>query len=182
MSPLLPVSEKTYRQLTELGKGLFNETEVLDRLVSNALAVLPETPETPSSANSDIDDFVGFTRSKVRSQGQGLPGRFPRQRGVAISIGTQRIVGDSVSDLYEQVLRYLVDSDLISELTPYLPFSTSSKRFLISRTPKHPAGHDFVVPVKYGGFYMEAHKSYQTAISALSKLMTRANIDLVYPA
>jgi len=182
MTPLLPVSEKTYRSLTELGQGLFNETEVLDRLVSNAVAKQPLTPESPAASISDVPDPVQKPSSPVQSQNQGLPGRFPRQRGIAIAIGTHRIFGESVSDLYEQVLRHLVDSKLISELMPHIPFGISSRRYLISRTPKHPAGHDFVIPVNYGGFYMEAHKSYQNAISGLNKMLSRANIELVYPA
>ncbi|MCH8910945.1 MAG: hypothetical protein IH867_09415 [Chloroflexi bacterium] len=182
MTPLLPVSEKTYRLLTELGQGLFNETEVMERLVSNAVVNQPRTPELPSKPLQDIDDPVLRTQSSIQPPNQGLPGRFPRQRGIEIAIGTHRIFGGSVSDLFEQVLRHLVDSGLMSEILPHIPFGISSKRFLISRTPTHPAGHDFFVPVNYGGYYMEAHRSYKNAISGLNKLLTRANIELVYPA
>jgi hypothetical protein len=182
MSPLLPVSEKTFRRLTELGQGLFNESEVVDRLVSNAVVKQPLTPEQTSNPSIHGDDPLPLRSSSVPSQGQGLPGRFPRQRGIGIAIGTQRINAESVADLYEQVLRHFVDTGLISELLPHIPFKTSSKRFLISRSPKHPADNDFFTPVNYGGFYMEAHKSYHTAINALGKLMTRAKLNLVYPA
>ena len=180
MGPVLTVSDETYERLSQLGMGLFTEAEVLDRLLSKATHTKPERPITPRNPVASADARPYAVVHSASSQG--LPGRVPRQRGVSIAVGEQRIVADSVSDLYEQVLRHLVDTGAMASLMPHIPFKTSSKRVLVSQTPTHPAGHDFVVPVKYGGFYMEAHKSYQTAISALRKFLARGNITMSYPA
>ena len=60
------------------------------------------------------------------------------------------------------------------------PYKTSTKRYLIATSPKHPNGRDFVVPVEYRSLYMEAHKNYKTAIDQLTRFLRRCGVTLTY--
>jgi hypothetical protein len=113
------------------------------------------------------------TRGKGEHQG-----RLPRERGIDIRINNNVFHGSSVSDLYEKVLRYLHENNYIDKLKPSIPFATSGKRYLISHEPYHPNGNRFVVPVEYKGYFMEAHKSYQNAVKALSDLLRLCGIEI----
>jgi hypothetical protein len=120
------------------------------------------------------------------SDGNGKPpdgrspdSRVPRERGVRVRIDDKEIDGDSVRDLYKQVLELLVQNYRL-ELTAVLPFKTSGKRYLIARDPTHSTGNKFVVPVEVQGFHMEAHKDYKNAIAHLEKLCGRLGLDFKY--
>jgi hypothetical protein len=67
--------------------------------------------------------------------------------------------------------------DRVVELVPY---KTSSRRFLIAKTPIHPNGNPFVVPVEHRGLYMESHKNYQAAISQLARFLSKCGSTLSY--
>ena len=103
--------------------------------------------------------------------------RAPRERGVVVDIGQRHFQAVSVRDLYEQVLIYLVDEHTAS-LDQVLPFGTSRQRHLIAKSACHPTGNEFVVPVRYKGYYMEAHKDYKNAISHLGQLAMRLGLPM----
>jgi hypothetical protein len=107
------------------------------------------------------------------------PYRVPRERGVVVQIGDHRIQAASVRDLYDQVLRILVDKHK-SDLTRLLPFKTSSERYLVANKPVHPSGNPFFVPVEYHGHYMEAHKDYKNAVKHLESLAKKLRLGLTY--
>jgi hypothetical protein len=104
--------------------------------------------------------------------------RLPRQKGIKVQIGKDNFDAESVTDLYTQVLEFLVESGFIEKLRPYLPYATSKKRFLISTEPRHPQGNSFVVPVEYEGYFMEAHKDYRNAVSSLQKLLPLCGLSV----
>lgn len=106
--------------------------------------------------------------------------RIPRERGARVEISGHVITADSVRDLYEQVLRYLAGNGTLERLKPLLPFKTSSKRYLIAQKPVHPNGKSFVVPVEHRGLFMEAHKSYQTALAQLGHFLSKCGHTLRY--
>ena len=66
------------------------------------------------------------------------------------------------------------------DLDRLLPFATSRERYLAATKPIHPTGNPFVVPVKYHGYYMEAHKDYKNAISHLGSLVAKLGLELKY--
>lgn len=107
--------------------------------------------------------------AKIRSQ---------RQKGVKVQINGTTIEAESVSDFYYRVLKFLCDHNLDSQLDAILPFATSNQRYLVSRTPYHQRGNDFRAPVEYGGYYLEAHKSYKTAIKQMDVLLDRLGVKL----
>ena len=73
--------------------------------------------------------------------------------------------------MYLQVLQWLVDGKRMDKVEDSIPFRTSKQRYLIAKSPKHPSGKDFVSEVKYKGYYMEAHKNYENALSGLQQFL-----------
>lgn len=101
-----------------------------------------------------------------------------RQEGITVTIDGRRFVAETVGDLYDQVLRFLCEQGYIQKLKSYLPFKTSNKRYLIALEPMHPRGNKFMVPIEYGGYFMEAHKDYKNALSHLTKLLALCGLEL----
>ncbi len=99
-----------------------------------------------------------------------------KQQGTRVRVGDQTFVANSVPDLYHQVLKHLVDSGKISVLQQHLPYATSGKRYLLAKTPVHPQGNPFRVPVEYRGYYLEAHKSYATAVAAMDGMLRQIGL------
>ncbi len=109
--------------------------------------------------------------------------RASRQRGAVVKLGNTTIRAESVSDLYYQVLKYLINNGYMKQIEPHIPIATSRKRYLLARKPVHPNGNDFVVPVEYRGYFMEAHKDYKNGIRHLqSRILDLCNLELKYLA
>jgi len=128
---------------------------------------------------------IAPARSIVATQPDGvgtryLPGRAPRERGAKIRIGSDTFRVDSVRNLLETVLQYLIKNGKASSVAAVLPYKTSAQRFLIADKPVHPNGNSFFVPVQHGGLYMEAHKSYKTAVADLQEFLGRLNVPFEY--
>lgn len=155
MCPNIDVSAAVLRRLETLGGPLFRPSEVIERLldqVAGRASVLGETGGTQPLADT--------ARPRV-----------PRSRGVDLSIDSHRISAVSVPDMYVQVLKWLVDGKHLEKVQGSIPFRTSKQRYLIAKSPKHPSGNDFVSEVKYKGYYMEAHKNYENALSGLKQFL-----------
>ena len=118
-------------------------------------------------------------RSSKISKNSHIHERGPRQRGGKIIIDRQTYEG-SVSEVYEKVLKHMFDHGYLTKLKSYLPLKTSSKRYLISNSPVHPNGNEFVVPVSYRGYYLEAHKSWENAVNCLQKLSDLSGFSFSY--
>jgi len=78
------------------------------------------------------------------------------------------------------VLQFSLVEKCKVDLDRLLPFATSRERYLAATKPIHPTGNPFVVPVKYHGYYMEAHKDYKNAISHLGSLVAKLGLELKY--
>ena len=106
--------------------------------------------------------------------------RASRQRGVIVKVEGQTLTARSIADLYSQILRLVCDDGHIMKVTSHLPLATSSKRYLIATHPVHPNGAQFVIPVEYHGYYMEAHKDYKNGINHLRKLLDLCGLSMAY--
>jgi len=148
--------------------------------------------DTPASVIERlIDHFESHqNRSRMASRGpenaekhtfdEALEDRDSRQRGVIVKVGDHTIRAGSVSDLYWQTLKYVSTHGYMDELEQHLPVATSSRRYLIAKSPIHPSGKEFVVPVKYDGYYMEAHKDYKNGLNHLRKMLDYCGLTLTY--
>lgn len=87
---------------------------------------------------------------------------------ITFTFGNNNFKAKNIPDLYRQILKFMVESGQIHNIE--LPFATGPKRYLIARESLHPAGQEFMAPVEYEGFFMEAHNNRASAISSLEKL------------
>jgi hypothetical protein len=167
MAHSIALPEDLYRKLEKLAQP-FRDHEPIDvihRLADEAL--------------SRVGRDTGRRVSEGRS---GFAARVPRTRGIEVAIDGVIIRASTVPDLYEQVLSLLERQGKTHDIQRLLPYKTSSRRFLIAAEPRHPNGRPFVVVVKHSAFFMEAHKSYQTAVLQLSAFLQHLGVQLVVRA
>ena len=145
--------------------------DVIGRLLDHYERTCPRVP----AKNAPASNLIGRLPREAS-----LSGRVPRERGVTFEIDGHEMRAVSVRDMYEQVLKFIVDKGHSERLNPLLPFKTSRQRYLIAKRPQHPNGNDFVITVQYGGYFMEAHKDYKNGIEHLRQLVEKLGLRLRY--
>jgi len=161
MAKNISVSDETFARLQAIARP-FEDREpedVILRLLDRGPA--KATPTAPPKSESRI-------------------ARSPRERGVVVELDGHRISASTVPDLCTQVMEYIYSKGLWERFEALAPYKTSSKRYLFSKTSKHPQGNDFFVPLKYRNIFMEAHKNYETTITQLSRLMDQLDVKFEY--
>lgn len=159
MSPTIEVSTRVHERLKELAGPLFSPSEVIERLLG---------PDAGTGARASVSATI--MPEAGPSALAGLAPRNPRERGISVLIGDTRMTAISVRDLYLQFLQHMVNKNLIANIAQAIPHRTSKQRYLIAKKAVHPNGNPFVVPVEFGGYFMEAHKNYENAMSGLQQL------------
>jgi hypothetical protein len=169
MSRSISVPDDLFTRLERLAQPFVDRepADVIRRLVD-----LADTPDRPG--NGRPRPRTAISRATLKRL------RAPRERGVQVELDGETITADSVRDLYDQVLRHLVRNGRLDSVRHILPFRTSASRYLIADRPLHPSGKSFVVPVEQRGLYMEAHKSYSTAVAQLASFLSKIGITLEY--
>lgn len=96
---------------------------------------------------------------------------------IAVKVNGHIFSNETLKQLIEDVLKYLVDADLLSKLP--MPWGTSNQRYIITNEdpPKHPNGKDFFYPVRYNGFTMESHYSRDRGKQVLGNLCSKLEIE-----
>lgn len=150
--------------------------DVVRRLLDHYEKTKPEK----GKISKDVVAAIAGTVRSAPLHDVSLRGRVARERGATIEINGHEIRAVSVGDMYEQALKYLVDKGHTKRLKELIPFKTSARRYLIADRAVHPNGNEFFVRVQHNGFYMEAHKSYQTAIEHLSQLVEKIGLKMRY--
>lgn len=130
-------------------------------------------PEVPRQT----DVFAGDTRRNDPAQTQPDRQRKPRKLIRLIVDGTE-IVAKHNPDLYSQVLKILVEKGALDSLDP--PISSGRKRYLVSRSPIHKDGSNFLAPVEYGGYFMESHSSREQGMKVLRAFLDDLGITSSY--
>jgi ribosomal protein S17E len=100
-----------------------------------------------------------------------------RARGrMAVKVGGKVFDGLMVMDIYEKVLKFIVDKGFINKLP--LPWGASDKRYIITneKTPTHPSGRAFFAPVQYKQYSMETHYARDRAMQVLGELCEKLEI------
>jgi hypothetical protein len=106
--------------------------------------------------------------------------RAPRERGAIVDLDGTTIRADTVPDLCAQVMNYMFQEghgDAVMRLAPY---KTSAQRYLFAKTPRHPNGNEFFVPLKCHGLYVETHKNYKTSVTQLARFTSICGVSLTY--
>jgi hypothetical protein len=122
----------------------------------------------------------GSIASPPRTVTERVVERAPRERGATVELDGTLIQADSVPDLCLQVMEYMHSHKHWDKVMGLAPYKTSARRYLFSKTDKHPSGKDFFVPVRCHGLYVETHKNYQTAISQLARFAAKCGVALTY--
>lgn len=114
---------------------------------------------------------IDHSTSDVASDGGRESGR------IAVKANGKVFSNETLKQLIQDVLKYLVDTDLLSKLP--LPWGTGRQRYIVTNEepPKHPNGKDFFYPVRYKGFIMESHYSRDRGIQVLAHLCEKLEID-----
>jgi hypothetical protein len=170
MTRTIKLSDELSDRLVALGGGLFSEVEVIARLLDRS----GEVVQMPAQRTSTT--YAPRQSDQVSS----LRTRAPRERGATVEVEGKRIHAGTVSDLYEQVFRLILNNGKADALKALVPFRTSNQRYLIAREPKHPNGNSFFVDVKVGPYHVEAHKNYVQAIKQLADVLARLGVDFKY--
>lgn len=99
---------------------------------------------------------------------------------IAVRIGGRLFQGGMVAELFERVLRHLVDKGILKKLP--LPWGTSVQRFIITneKPAVHPSGRRFFYPVEYRGYTLETHYDRRRALQVLKELCDA--LDLSFEA
>ena len=169
MSRAITVPDDLYRRLVELAAFAGCDPTAVIRRLLDSLTTNQRSLEP------------GMTRPADGRMAEAPVGaRPPRGRGATVELAGQVIEVDSVRDLYERVLRHVVKGGKKDEVRALLPYKTSSQRYLIAEKSRHPNGKPFFVPVEHGGLYMEAHKSYHTAVSQLAEFLSKIDVSFRY--
>ena len=169
MSKTITVPDELYARLETLARPFVDRepADVIQRLVD------AQGKEEFSDRGAPPKLFSQMTPTLI-------DGRVPRERGAKVDIDGHVIHADSVRDLYEQILQYLSRNHAWDRVVELVPYKTSAQRFLIAKTPIHPKGNPFVVPVEHHGLYMESHKNYKTAFDHLARFLSKCGSTLTY--
>lgn len=168
----LDLPDDLFYRLQELtGPLVPTLSDVIERLLDHFEKTRPQVPARVLAANKS-------TNSLPREAS--VSGRAPRERGATIELDGREMRAISVRDMYEQALKFIVDKGHSNRLRPLIPFKTSRQRYLIADKPIHPNGNNFVITVKYGGYFMEAHKDYKIAVKHLRRLTDRLGLKFKY--
>lgn len=155
-----------------------------DRLLADA-ALTKNFLTTIGASESLIQATDLLIRSIVN--GERKPVRKPRsrhhesqkQQSATVLVGAHAIIhAESVRELYERLLEYLLNNGYAPLMKSHMPYRTSSQRYLVSSTPVHPSGRPFWNQVERDGFFLEAHKDYKNAISHMQGFAARLGLPL----
>ena len=96
---------------------------------------------------------------------------------LAVRVDNKVFSGGILRDLFEAVLKYLVDKKHLLKIP--LPWGASSQRYIITNEekPTHPNGRDFFYPVTYKGYTIESHYSRDQGLKVLGDLCRQLQID-----
>jgi hypothetical protein len=88
----------------------------------------------------------------------------------------QEFRATSIPKLYEQVLKYLVDHQMLDDLE--LPYAPRRSAILLATNKflKEDSERDFVKPVEVGNYVMEANKSRENGLAMLELLLKELNL------
>jgi len=96
---------------------------------------------------------------------------------IAAKIENKIFSGSILRDLFEQVLRYIVNKGYIGRLP--LPWGTSNQRYIITnaREAVHPTGRLFFNPVRYKEYSLETHYARDRGLQVLASLCEKLDLS-----
>jgi hypothetical protein len=95
---------------------------------------------------------------------------------MAVKIAGKVFDGNMVMEIFEKVLKFIVDKNYIKKLP--LPWGTTDTRYIITNQtpPVHPSGREFFSPVKYHSYALETHYARERAMQVLNELCQKLEL------
>jgi metal-responsive CopG/Arc/MetJ family transcriptional regulator len=168
MAPAVQLPDDLYRKLQSLAQPFVDRPEDVIRRAVEFFEKAPTNERT--NQNLPFADRLGIP----------LDSRSARERGAKVEIDGRTIAAHSVPNLFKQTLQLLVLNGNTARVKTLVPFQTSNQRYLIADRPIHPNGNRFRIEVEHRGLYMEAHKSYYTALKQLQQFLLKCGISFRY--
>jgi hypothetical protein len=96
---------------------------------------------------------------------------------LAVKIDAKVFSNDTIRQLFEGILKFIVEKGHILKLP--LPWGTSTKRYIITneQPPKHPNDRDFFYPVRFQDYTIESHYSRDRGLKVLSDICEKLELD-----
>jgi hypothetical protein len=96
---------------------------------------------------------------------------------LAIKIDSKVFTRDTVRQLFEDVLKYIVDEEHILKLP--LPWGVGKNRYIITNESPlvHPSGKPFFYPVAFESYTIESHYSRERAMKVLGALCEALGLE-----
>ena len=106
-----------------------------------------------------------------------------QENQLLILVNGSEISGVTVREFMQNLLEHLLKTGALDlgEANGTLPYQTSTKRYFVNRTGKHPEGNPFHAAVRVGEWFLEAHSSRAQAIRNACKLARRLGCEVVEP-
>jgi len=133
----------------------------------------------PVKKNEDISDVLGklLNMSSITNISIEAQEKSKSKREIQVIIDGHKVDAKNTSKMAFEVLKYLVDNDLIKKLE--LPWGKSKRRILLTNEPNpmHPSGKPFFAPVEYKGYVLETHNSREQQIKNMIKLCKDTGVE-----
>lgn len=96
---------------------------------------------------------------------------------IAIKIDKKVFSNETVKLLFEDVLQYIVDKQVILKIP--LPWGFSNTRYVLTNEnpPIHPNGKPFFYPITYKGYTIESHYARERSLRVLGYLCDKLELD-----
>jgi len=133
--------------------------------------------EKYSDVFDSIFDALKAANAVEYSTSDTVPGRGRAKGRIAVKVDEKVFDGANVGELFEKVLKYVVDKGHIRKLP--LPWGTTNQRYVITNetNPTHPSGRSFFYPLKYKGYWIESHYSRERALQVLEELCEKLEVS-----
>ena len=96
---------------------------------------------------------------------------------LAVQVGGKIYTRDTVRQLFEDILKFIIDEDYILKLP--LPWGVGKTRYIVTNESPaiHPNGKPFFYPVTFEGYTMESHYSRDRGLKVLSNLCEKLELE-----
>jgi hypothetical protein len=127
---------------------------------------------------SDVFDsiFDALVDSKVIKRSTSAHPKGRASGRIAVRIDKKIFDGQILAEVFEKVLKFLVDSGHLRSLP--LPWGTTNQRYILSNDsePTHPNGRPFFYPIEYRGYTMESHYSREQGMRVLQEVCEKLKL------
>ncbi|BCZ46796.1 hypothetical protein psyc5s11_28630 [Clostridium gelidum] len=95
---------------------------------------------------------------------------------LSIILGDSQIEADSVKSFYRKIFEHLIIKQI--DFDSIVPFKTGNKRYLINKENKHISGYKFFSPIQIQNYYIETHKSKNSARLDIIKFLNALSLEV----